>query len=46
VLARGYSLTLNARGEIVRTPAMVAVGESIVTRLARGELESDVTKKR
>jgi exodeoxyribonuclease VII large subunit len=45
VLARGYSLTLNAGGEIVRSPAAVAVGERIVTRLAKGEIESEVRKK-
>jgi exodeoxyribonuclease VII large subunit len=45
VLARGYSLTLNARREIVRSASMVALGERIVTTLAAGEIESDVTKK-
>ena len=45
VLARGYSLTLNARREIVRDASTVAVGERIVTALARGELESEVKKR-
>ncbi len=45
VLARGYSLTLNANDEIVRNAAQVAEGERIVTTLARGKLESQVTKK-
>ena len=45
VLARGYSLTLNARREIVRDASAVAVGERIVTTLARGEIESEVKKK-
>jgi exodeoxyribonuclease VII large subunit len=46
VLARGYSLTLNARGEVVRRAAAVSVGERLVTRLADGELDSQVTGKR
>jgi exodeoxyribonuclease VII large subunit len=45
VLARGYSLTLNTRDEIVRDAAQVAQGERIVTTLARGKLESQVLKK-
>jgi exodeoxyribonuclease VII large subunit len=45
VLARGYSLTLNASDEIVRDASQVAEGERIVTALARGGLESQVLKK-
>jgi len=45
VLARGYSLTRNARGEILRDAAQAAAGERIFTSLARGELESEVVKK-
>lgn len=45
VLARGYSVTLNSRKEIVRDAASVAHGERLVTRLARGEIESEVLKK-
>jgi len=45
VLARGYSLTMNERREIVRNPSMVAVGERVVTTLAAGEIESEVKKK-
>jgi len=45
VLARGYSLTLNLRDEVVRDAAQVADGERIVTALARGRLESRVLKK-
>ena len=44
-LARGYSVTLNARNEVVRDAASVATGERIVTRLAKGEIESRVLKK-
>ena len=42
VLARGYSLTLNSANEILRDAASVAVGERIVTTLARGRIESEV----
>jgi exodeoxyribonuclease VII large subunit len=45
VLARGYSLTLNSANEILRDAASVAAGERIVTRLAKGEIESQVLKK-
>ena len=45
VLARGYSLTLNSANEILRDAASVATGERIVTRLAKGEIESQVLKK-
>jgi exodeoxyribonuclease VII large subunit len=45
VLARGYSVTLDARNEIVRNAASVAAGDRIVTRLAKGEIESQVLKK-
>ena len=46
VLARGYSLTLNAANEILRDAATVAVGERIVTTLAKGRVESEVKAKR
>ena len=45
VLARGYSVTLNARNVVVRDSAGVAVGERIVTTLARGSIESEVKSK-
>jgi exodeoxyribonuclease VII large subunit len=45
VLARGYSLTLNSASEILRDAAAVAVGERIVTTLARGSIESEVKSK-
>ena len=45
VLARGYSLTLNAQGEVLRSAAGVAPGDRILTRLATGEIESEVKKK-
>ena len=45
VLARGYSLTLNSRRQILRDASAVTLGERIVTTLARGEIESEVKKK-
>ena len=46
VLGRGYSLTLNARGEILRDASAAAVGERITTTLAKGEIESEVRAKK
>ncbi len=45
VLARGYSITRNAAGEVLRDAARVHEGELVATRLAQGELVSQVTKK-
>jgi exodeoxyribonuclease VII large subunit len=44
VLARGYSITRNAAGEVLRDASRVAVGERLVSTLARGSLESEVTR--
>ncbi len=44
VLGRGYSITRNARGEVVRDASRVAPAERIVTTLARGQIESEVKK--
>ncbi len=45
VLGRGYSLTQTKDGGIVRQADEVAVGQTVVTRLAQGWLESSVTDK-
>lgn len=45
VLARGYSLTRDERGELLRDAAQAAEGERITTTLARGWLESEVRRK-
>jgi len=45
VLERGYSLTRNAQGEVVVDAARVKEGERLSTTLARGWLESEVTRK-
>ena len=41
-LERGYSLTLTAQGQLVRSTADVAEGDEIVTRLADGSLRSRI----
>ena len=46
VLSRGYSLTYTGSGELLRDPAQVRIGERLRTRLARGEVESEVTDTR
>jgi len=44
VLARGYSITYDARGGVVRDAARVNDAEVISTTLARGAIESVVKK--
>jgi exodeoxyribonuclease VII large subunit len=44
VLARGYSITYNASGKVVRSSAAVRAGERITTTLAEGRIESEVKK--
>ncbi|MBI1942026.1 MAG: exodeoxyribonuclease VII large subunit [Betaproteobacteria bacterium] len=45
LLARGYSVTRSAKGEILRDAARVAAGEHLTTTLAKGWIESRVLKK-
>ena len=45
VLARGYSITRNAAGEVLRDASRAREGELLSTRLALGELASQVVKK-
>ena len=44
VLARGYSITYSASGEVLRSAAGVRTGERISTTLAQGRIESEVKK--
>jgi exodeoxyribonuclease VII large subunit len=44
VLARGYSITYNAAGEVIKDSKYVQTGERIRTALARGSIESEVKK--
>jgi exodeoxyribonuclease VII large subunit len=43
-LKRGYSLTLDAEGRIVRSASSVNVGDTLTTRLGEGQIVSTVTK--
>ncbi|HET7671869.1 MAG TPA: exodeoxyribonuclease VII large subunit [Burkholderiales bacterium] len=45
VLARGYSITRNAAGEVLRDAAQARDGERVLTTLAHGALESEVKKR-
>ena len=45
VLGRGYSITRNEAGELVLDAGRVREGERLATTLARGRVESRVTKK-
>ena len=43
VLSRGYSITRDSRGNVVRSVADVEVGQSVRTTLSDGELDADIT---
>jgi len=45
VLSRGYSITYDAAGAVLRAAANVKEGEALRTRLAQGEVLSEVKKK-
>jgi exodeoxyribonuclease VII large subunit len=45
VLGRGYSLTRDAQGAVVRDAARLQVGERLTTTLAKGWVESEVRGK-
>ena len=45
ILNRGYSITRDAQGRIVRDAAQVSVGDDLSIRLARGELGATVRNK-
>jgi exodeoxyribonuclease VII large subunit len=44
VLRRGFSITLNGEGTVVKSAADLTPGETITTRLAAGEIVSTVTQ--
>ena len=46
ILNRGYSITRDATGKIVRDAAQVGLGDDISVRLARGELGAAVKEKK
>ena len=41
-LSRGYSITRNAQGKVVRSATEVSTGDTLVTRVADGEIQSTV----
>ena len=43
-LRRGYSITMDASGKVIRSAEMVKAGDQLRTRLAKGELQSRVEK--
>jgi exodeoxyribonuclease VII large subunit len=45
VLARGYSITLDAQGTVITSAAQVSEGDRLTTRLSQGSLESEVRRK-
>ncbi len=45
VLARGYSITLDAQGKVITDSAQARDGERLRTTLARGWLESELKQK-
>lgn len=44
VLSRGYSITRNSQGNIVKAVKQVDAGETIVVELAEGKIEAEVNK--
>ncbi len=44
VLSRGYSITMNEAGEVVRSVGDVKVGDVVVTRVDDGKFESEISK--
>jgi exodeoxyribonuclease VII large subunit len=46
ILQRGYSITHDAAGKIVRDAEAVALGSDISVRLARGELGATIKERR
>jgi len=43
LLRRGWSITRNAGGDVVRSVDQIAIGDTIVSRVADGEIASTVT---
>ncbi len=44
ILARGYSVTTDDAGNLVTESAQVSVGDNIISKLAKGEIHSQITK--
>jgi exodeoxyribonuclease VII large subunit len=46
ILERGYALLFDSSGQLLKDARRVEPGQEISARLARGELQATVTKKR
>jgi exodeoxyribonuclease VII large subunit len=46
LLERGYAIAYDASGKVLRSPDQVAPGDDISVRLARGQLDATVRRKR
>jgi exodeoxyribonuclease VII large subunit len=46
ILERGYSITRDAAGRIVRDATQVAIGEDVAIHLARGELAAVIKNRK
>jgi exodeoxyribonuclease VII large subunit len=46
ILDRGYALVFDANGKLLKDPSSVNVGDDISARLAHGEIQASVTKKK
>jgi exodeoxyribonuclease VII large subunit len=46
ILERGYALVFDSSGKLLKDASGVEVGQEISARLARGEIQATVTKKR
>lgn len=46
LLERGYAIAYDAAGQVLRSPDQVALGEDISVRLARGQVDATVRRKR
>jgi exodeoxyribonuclease VII large subunit len=45
ILDRGYALVFDSQGKLLKDASRVQIGETVSTRLARGQIEASVTKK-
>jgi exodeoxyribonuclease VII large subunit len=46
LLERGYAIAYDAAGKVLRSPEQVALGDDISVRLARGQVDATVRRKR
>jgi exodeoxyribonuclease VII large subunit len=46
LLERGYAIAYDASGRVLRSPDQIDVGDAIAVRLARGQLDATVRRKK